>query len=59
MRQDHVSQLVPIDALHVGMALQVLENTTPQSNRSWSIGQHSTGALEPKISILTVEGLKK
>ena len=59
MRQDHVLQLVPIDALHVGMALQVLENTTPQSNLSWSIGKHNTGALKPKISILTVEGLNK
>ena len=49
---------MPIDALHVGMALQVLENKAPQSNRSWSIGKHSTGALQPQISILAAEGLK-
>ena len=59
MCQDHALQFVPIDALHVGMAFQVLKNKTPQSNQSWSIGKHRMGALKPKIRILAAEVLKK
>ena len=55
----YVLQFVPLVELNVGITLQVLENEALQSNRSWSIGRHRTGAFKQEISILAAEVLKK
>ena len=59
MHQEHVLQFVLIDALHVGIAVQVLENKTPKRKQSWSNGGHSMGSPKLKIRILAAEVLQK